>query len=140
MITFPFGYHAGFNYGFNCAESVNFAFESWLEIGVNAEHCLCRSDTVKMDIEQLFRTHFSQVCYLLIKLIPKIKLPSVKSCAICRMADPDEKLIPTDDNRWVHKVCAEFTPCISLLNDCQLAVGFADIPEDYLETVNFSLF
>uniref|UniRef100_A0A8D0YWZ8 Lysine-specific demethylase 4A n=2 Tax=Sus scrofa TaxID=9823 RepID=A0A8D0YWZ8_PIG len=31
MITFPYGYHAGFNHGFNCAESTNFATRRWIE-------------------------------------------------------------------------------------------------------------
>lgn len=42
MITFPFGYHAGFNHGFNCAESTNFASERWIEYGKRASHCYCR--------------------------------------------------------------------------------------------------
>lgn len=42
MITFPFGYHAGYNHGFNCAESTNFAAERWVEYGKRASHCQCR--------------------------------------------------------------------------------------------------
>lgn len=42
MITFPFGYHAGFNHGFNCAESTNFAMERWIEYGKRAVQCTCR--------------------------------------------------------------------------------------------------
>lgn len=43
VITYPKGYHAGFNMGFNCAESINFALESWLELGRRAKVCECVS-------------------------------------------------------------------------------------------------
>ena len=48
MITFPFGYHAGFNHGFNCAESTNFASERWIEYGKRAVHCHCRKGEGEM--------------------------------------------------------------------------------------------
>ena len=38
MVTFPYGYHAGFNLGFNIAESTNFASERWIEFGKKAKH------------------------------------------------------------------------------------------------------
>ncbi|XP_058456581.1 probable lysine-specific demethylase 4B isoform X2 [Malaya genurostris] len=51
MITFPFGYHAGFNHGFNCAESTNFALERWIEYGKRATQCYCSSDMVKISMD-----------------------------------------------------------------------------------------
>ncbi|KAK2465042.1 hypothetical protein APHAL10511_003118 [Amanita phalloides] len=55
VITFPRGYHAGFNLGLNCAESVNFALDSWIELGKRAKACECISDSVRIDVEQLLR-------------------------------------------------------------------------------------
>ncbi|RUS25473.1 JmjC domain, hydroxylase-domain-containing protein, partial [Jimgerdemannia flammicorona] len=50
VITFPFGYHSGYNLGFNCAESVNFALSSWVQIGKMASACQCVGDSVKIDV------------------------------------------------------------------------------------------
>ncbi|KAJ7479900.1 JmjC-domain-containing protein [Mycena latifolia] len=53
VITYPRGYHAGFNLGLNCAESVNFALDSWLEEGRKAAVCKCVDDSVRIDVDQL---------------------------------------------------------------------------------------
>lgn len=51
IITFPYGYHAGFNHGLNCAEATNFATPRWVEFGRRAAHCLCRKDNVRINMD-----------------------------------------------------------------------------------------
>ncbi|KAI8986042.1 JmjC domain, hydroxylase-domain-containing protein [Pilobolus umbonatus] len=53
IITFPYGYHSGYNLDFNCAESVNFALNSWIEIGKKAKVCRCIDDSVIINVDDL---------------------------------------------------------------------------------------
>jgi hypothetical protein len=55
VITFPFGYHSGYNLGYNCAESVNFATTSWLKFGRDAKKCECVGDSVFVDVDEIER-------------------------------------------------------------------------------------
>mmetsp|Transcript_31647 Transcript_31647/g.43897 ORF Transcript_31647/g.43897 Transcript_31647/m.43897 type:complete len:673 (+) Transcript_31647:311-2329(+) len=59
IINFPGAYHAGFNQGFNCAESTNFGTARWVPIGIRAGSCSCQGDSVKIDMS-LFSSHLER--------------------------------------------------------------------------------
>lgn len=54
MITYPYGYHAGFNFGFNLAESVNFALDDWFPFAEITQKCECISDSVAINYRMIY--------------------------------------------------------------------------------------
>ncbi|CAD5211224.1 unnamed protein product [Bursaphelenchus okinawaensis] len=50
IITFPRGYHMGFNLGYNCAESTNFALDRWIDVAKEVSVCRCVKGSVEIDM------------------------------------------------------------------------------------------
>ncbi|KAJ3106405.1 hypothetical protein HDU97_006390 [Phlyctochytrium planicorne] len=129
VVTFPYGYHAGFNLGFNCAESVNFALESWIPDGANAQFCRCVKDSVQLDVRALFNLEP-------ISPPPEKKLKSnkiIRKCVLCPGTD-QEGILRTSCGAWAHKRCAMYILETSVILDEQtneeIVTGVDLIPKD----------
>jgi hypothetical protein len=157
VITYPYGYHSGFNLGYNCAESVNFAIEDWLNYGRIARKCLCEADSVWVDvneIERKLRGEPTPEYYEVTdddsddedEVLPtpppslkgkstagrkrkraekeikgaekrkvkrvklRIRAPSKEPCILCPNDITYDVLLPTDNGKQAHKLCALYTP------------------------------
>lgn len=93
MITYPYGYHAGFNFGYNLAESVNFALDDWFPFAEKTHKCECISDSVAINYRML---------YSKFKGIPYEPYPTTSSLQSTKPEQPTpEALITTSQKKNV---------------------------------------
>lgn len=69
IVTFPYGYHAGYNHGLNCAESTNFASPRWIEFGRKASQCVCRKDNVRIDMDIFAEKYLVKQWYVILEFL-----------------------------------------------------------------------
>ncbi|KAJ3317123.1 hypothetical protein HDV06_001976 [Boothiomyces sp. JEL0866] len=110
IITFPDGYHQGYNTGFNCAESVNFALESWIPFGRKAHYCTCIDDSVSLDVNALFGSDPNEKPKP-VKEKKQRRLPK-KKCCLCPLGEtPTFPLYETDlKGVYCHYECGFYIP------------------------------
>lgn len=133
IITYPFGYHSGYNLDFNCAESVNFAMDSWLEIGRKAKPCTCIDDSVVIDVNSLLdgvlNKNVDDQNTKKKRKFDKV-IEQDNACVLCSNPPlPNEPLLATNEDshyKHIHKVCAESVDETYVVKN--LVYGVGDIP------------
>jgi hypothetical protein len=84
IITFPGCYHAGFNWGFNIAEAVNFGVNHWLDVFPYCNVCQCQTDNVNINPIEFYRN--------LIKRNPKLKVSPITKVLRAHIKEIGENL------------------------------------------------
>ena len=90
VVTFPGVYHAGFNHGFNCAEAVNFATETWIEYGMRALVCNCVRDSVRINMSDFLHSYLRHALVVRPRALCKLKPLSPSPRAPAPAAAPAE--------------------------------------------------
>mgnify|MGYP001088323111 FL=1 len=121
VITYPYGYHSGYNLGFNCAESVNFALPTWIEIGRRADYCRCplAQESVHFDVNAWWPTeqqsepvvlgHKCIFCPHDTSLDTLVPVPA-EACAALERTNAKKSLSVSASPYMAHRLCACFLP------------------------------
>ena len=121
VITYPYGYHSGYNLGFNCAESVNFALPTWIEIGRRADYCRCplAQESVHFDVNAWWPTeqqsepvvlgHKCIFCPHDTSLDTLVPVPA-EACAALERTNAKKSLSASASPYMAHRLCACFLP------------------------------